>query len=155
LGCAITGSGQVSEKTVGDAHAQLVVYEIHWTVQRNNTHGHWPVMEHSPSALHAFVQLARNGTSAAPQHLSIQPMSIVDAPQYQWRGFMVDTGRRFWPVPLLQQVMDAMEANKLNVLHLHLRCSTLYTLSTHSLCTHYALTIHSLYTTRCTTTSLR
>jgi hypothetical protein len=53
LGCAITGSGQVREKTVGHAHDQLVVYEIHWTVQRNNTHGHWPVMEHSPSALHA------------------------------------------------------------------------------------------------------
>lgn len=47
-------------------------------------------------------------------------VTIVDYPQYVHRGLMIDTGRRFWPVSLLQQVLSVMSFNKLNVLHLHL-----------------------------------
>jgi hexosaminidase len=32
---------------------------------------------------------------------------------------MLDSGRRFWPVPLLKDVMQTMSFVKLNVLHLH------------------------------------
>ncbi|KAF4716311.1 hypothetical protein FOZ62_031358, partial [Perkinsus olseni] len=47
-------------------------------------------------------------------------MSIVDEPEYQWRGLMLDMGRRFVPVSLALEIVDAMEASRLNVLHLHL-----------------------------------
>jgi|EP01046_Picozoa_sp_COSAG06_P008262 hexosaminidase len=33
---------------------------------------------------------------------------------------MADTGRRFWPVPTIQSILDAMASVKMNVLHLHL-----------------------------------
>ncbi len=47
-------------------------------------------------------------------------VAISDAPQYPHRGFMADTGRRFWPVPTVEALLDAMSWCKMNVLHLHL-----------------------------------
>ena len=32
---------------------------------------------------------------------------------------MIDAGRRFFPVPLVKNLMDTMAGAKLNVLHLH------------------------------------
>ena len=46
-------------------------------------------------------------------------ISISDAPNFVHRGVMVDAGRRFWPVPLLRNVIDVMAASKMNVLHIH------------------------------------
>eukprot|EP00037_Helgoeca_nana_P014814 m.138437 g.138437 ORF g.138437 m.138437 type:complete len:567 (+) comp22726_c0_seq1:53-1753(+) len=67
-------------------------------------------------ALETFVQLVdrEHGTLPATALL------IDDAPDYGWRGLLVDVGRRFAPVPLLQNLIDTMAAVKLNVLHLHL-----------------------------------
>ena len=53
-------------------------------------------------------------------HVNATSVSIADAPQYAHRGFMADTGRRFWPVPTVEALLDAMSWCKLNVLHLHL-----------------------------------
>ena len=50
---------------------------------------------------------------------TIAAAEIQDWPAYSHRGFMVDTGRRFWPVAVLRWLMDGMQLNKLNVLHLH------------------------------------
>ena len=69
-------------------------------------------------SLETFAQLSSDdgdGTS-----ISIASAEVSDAPSYAWRGVMVDSGRRFWPVDMLKWLMDAMQANKLNVLHLHL-----------------------------------
>lgn len=49
----------------------------------------------------------------------ISSLRVDDAPDYPWRGFMADTGRRFFPMQLLYNLLDTMAANKLNVLHLH------------------------------------
>ena len=46
-------------------------------------------------------------------------IELDDYPEYSFRGLMVDTGRRFWPLELLQSTVDAMASVKLNVLHLH------------------------------------
>ncbi len=35
------------------------------------------------------------------------------------RALVFDSGRRFFPVDTLVNIMDTMAANKLNVLHLH------------------------------------
>ncbi|HVO12761.1 MAG TPA: family 20 glycosylhydrolase [Vicinamibacteria bacterium] len=45
---------------------------------------------------------------------------IHDRPRFAWRGLMIDTARHFLPLPALLRQLDAMEAVKLNVLHLHL-----------------------------------
>lgn len=47
-------------------------------------------------------------------------MTIDDAPRFGWRGLMIDVARHFQPIETLYPVLDAMAAQKLNTLHLHL-----------------------------------
>ena len=44
------------------------------------------------------------GVAAAPWQL----LEIDDSPEFRHRGLMVDVGRRFMPLPLLQRIVDAM-----------------------------------------------
>jgi hexosaminidase len=44
---------------------------------------------------------------------------INDYPRFNWRGLMIDTGRRFFPKALVERILDAMSYSKMNVLHLH------------------------------------
>lgn len=49
------------------------------------------------------------------------PLQVKDAPEYPWRGLLVDTARHFLPVAdALLPLLDGMAALKLNVLHWHL-----------------------------------
>jgi hypothetical protein len=42
-----------------------------------------------------------------------------DSPGYQWRGLMIDAGRRFFPMATVTNLLDTMAGNKTSVLHLH------------------------------------
>jgi hypothetical protein len=64
-------------------------------------------------ALEGLLQLTSSG------RLVHGDLTINDAPSYGWRGLMIDSGRRFFPVPLVENLLDTMAAVKLNVLHLH------------------------------------
>uniref|UniRef100_A0A7S4DXL4 Beta-hexosaminidase n=1 Tax=Lotharella globosa TaxID=91324 RepID=A0A7S4DXL4_9EUKA len=71
-------------------------------------------------AMETFSQLV--GREAEGKHtigMVHSIVSIVDSPSYAWRGLMLDSGRRFIPVPVVYNLLDTMAANKLNVLHLH------------------------------------
>lgn len=48
------------------------------------------------------------------------PIIIHDWAHHQWRGILIDIARHFQPITLLKRSIDAMEASKLNYLHLHL-----------------------------------
>lgn len=63
--------------------------------------------------METFFQLAESGS------LPNTSIEVHDFPSYQHRGVMVDSGRRFWPVDLVKNIMDTMSFNKMNVLHLH------------------------------------
>ena len=45
------------------------------------------------------------------------PIHIVDGPTYSYRGLLIDTSRHYLPLALILHNLDAMEMNKLNVLH--------------------------------------
>jgi hexosaminidase len=47
------------------------------------------------------------------------PLVIMDAPEYPYRGLMIDTARHYLPLSLIMQNLNAMAMNKLNVLHWH------------------------------------
>ena len=47
-------------------------------------------------------------------------VEIADAPRFPWRGLMIDVVRHWQPMEVIERNLDAMEAVKLNVLHLHL-----------------------------------
>ncbi|CCW19256.1 Beta-hexosaminidase [Sphingobium indicum BiD32] len=50
----------------------------------------------------------------------LSAMTISEAPRFAWRGLMMDVARHFQPIETLYPIVDAMVAQKLNVLHLHL-----------------------------------
>lgn len=66
-------------------------------------------------ALTALATLAQFGAGA-----ELAVSEIRDAPQYPWRGLMIDTVRHFINLDTLRRTLDAMAFYKLNVLHLHL-----------------------------------
>jgi hexosaminidase len=66
--------------------------------------------------LQTFLQLVR----ITPQGFSVPAVTIDDQPRFLWRGLMIDTGRHFIPVSVIERNLDGMEAVKLNVLHWHL-----------------------------------
>ncbi|MDR3772322.1 MAG: family 20 glycosylhydrolase [Terracidiphilus sp.] len=66
--------------------------------------------------LQTFLQLVR----ITPQGFAVPVVSIDDQPRFPWRGLMIDVGRHFMPIPVIERNLDGMEATKLNVLHWHL-----------------------------------
>ena len=47
-------------------------------------------------------------------------VQIQDRPRFKWRGLLIDAGRHFEPVAVIERELDGMAAVKLNVLHFHL-----------------------------------
>ena len=66
--------------------------------------------------LQTFLQLVH----ITPQGFAAPAVTIDDQPRFPWRGLMIDSGRHFQPIPVIERNLDGMEAVKLNVLHLHL-----------------------------------
>jgi hexosaminidase len=66
--------------------------------------------------LQTFLQLIQ----VTPAGLVVNAVQIEDAPRFPWRGLMIDVSRHFIQMDTLKRNVDAMEAVKLNVLHLHL-----------------------------------
>ncbi|EAU86209.2 beta-hexosaminidase [Coprinopsis cinerea okayama7 len=48
------------------------------------------------------------------------PVSIRDAPQYVYRGLMLDTSRNYFPIADIKRTLDAMSWVKVNTLHWHI-----------------------------------
>ena len=75
----------------------------------------------------ATVVGAMRGMQTFLQLLQTEPggyffpaVQIEDSPRFRWRGLMIDCGRHFEPVEVIQRTLDGMAAVKLNVFHWHL-----------------------------------
>jgi hexosaminidase len=66
--------------------------------------------------LQTFLQLVK----ITPQGFAVPVVTIYDNPRFAWRGLMIDSGRHFMPIEVLERNLDGMEAVKLNVFHWHL-----------------------------------
>ena len=66
--------------------------------------------------LQTFLQMVK----ITPQGFAVAAVTIDDAPRFPWRGLMIDVGRHFMPVEVIERNLDGMEAVKLNVFHWHL-----------------------------------
>jgi hexosaminidase len=53
-------------------------------------------------------------------HCQFPALRIVDQPRFGWRGLLLDSARRFIPLPDLKRQLQGMASAKLNVLHWHL-----------------------------------
>lgn len=66
--------------------------------------------------LQTFLQLV----TITPDGFSVPVLTIDDEPRFPWRGLMIDSGRHFQPMDVLERNLDGMEAVKMNVFHWHL-----------------------------------
>ncbi|HUH61800.1 MAG TPA: family 20 glycosylhydrolase [Terracidiphilus sp.] len=66
--------------------------------------------------LQTFLQLVH----ITPQGFAAPAVTIDDQPRFPWRGLMIDSGRHFIPIPVIERNLDGMETVKLNVFHWHL-----------------------------------
>jgi hexosaminidase len=66
--------------------------------------------------LQTFLQLVH----ITPQGFAVPAATIDDEPRFAWRGLMIDSGRHFMPVDVIERNLDGMEAVKLNVFHWHI-----------------------------------
>jgi hexosaminidase len=66
--------------------------------------------------LQTFLQLVR----VTPRGFGVPVVTIDDQPRFPWRGLMIDAGRHFQPLAVIERNLDGMEAVKLNVFHWHL-----------------------------------
>ncbi len=65
--------------------------------------------------LQTFLQLV----TISPKGFVAQAVTIDDEPRFVWRGLMIDAGRHFQPLDVIERNLDGMEAVKMNVLHWH------------------------------------
>jgi len=54
------------------------------------------------------------------QLMMVKDAQVQDKPQFRFRGFMLDTGRNFYPKEDLMKLMDSMSYNKLNYFEWHI-----------------------------------
>jgi hexosaminidase len=66
--------------------------------------------------LQTFLQLVE----MTPQGFAVPAVVIQDKPRFPWRGLMIDVGRHFMPVDVIERNLDGMAAVKMNVFHWHL-----------------------------------
>lgn len=70
-------------------------------------------------AMHGLETLVQLVQPAANGYI-IPAVDIHDSPRFRWRGLMIDCGRHFEPVAVIEHTLDGMAAVKLNVFHWHL-----------------------------------
>ena len=58
--------------------------------------------------------------SFSEENLSIQCISITDAPEFQYRGMHLDVGRHMFSVDFIKHYIDALALLKMNTFHWHL-----------------------------------
>lgn len=61
-----------------------------------------------------------NTTGTKKEQLRCPAVEVHDKPAHQWRGFMLDCVRHFFPKSFIKELIDHLAARKMNVLHLHL-----------------------------------
>lgn len=82
---------------------------------------------HSMGLFYAFQTLLQLLPKDILRHAKVEDMEwhipncrIIDTPQFEWRGLMIDYSRTFWNKRITKKYIDAMAFYKLNKLHMHL-----------------------------------
>lgn len=71
-------------------------------------------------ALQTLRQLIMAGYQVGSTQIEIQAVRIMDAPRFQWRGFMLDEARHFQGIQTVKDLLDWMSYFKMNIFHWHL-----------------------------------
>ena len=105
----VTGAGESIQSVDEDESYSLNVTQSGAKLQANTVVGALRGME----TLLQLVQADHSG-------YFLPAVSIVDVPRFRWRGLLIDVGRHFEPISVIERTLDGMAAVKLNVFHWHL-----------------------------------
>lgn len=105
----VKGAGEAVQSVDEDESYALSVTPTGATLQANTVVGALRGME-------TLLQLVQPGQDG----YLLPAVSIQDEPRFQWRGLLIDVGRHFEPVSVIERTLDGMAAVKLNVFHWHL-----------------------------------
>lgn len=105
----VQGAGQKIQSVDEDESYSLSVTTSGAKLQANTVVGALRGME-------TFLQLVQADRTG----YFVPAVSIEDTPRFRWRGLLIDVGRHFEPVSVIERTLDGMAAVKLNVFHWHL-----------------------------------
>ena len=105
----VQGAGQTVQRETEDESYTLEVTEWRAVLRA-------PTVVGALRGLETFLQLVEGDRSG----FYLPAVRIQDRPRFPWRGILIDVGRHFEPVDVIERNLDAMAAVKFNVLHWHL-----------------------------------
>lgn len=95
----------------------LDVSPEHISITAADSAGHFYALQ----SLRQLLPPVAYGNAFLPDmRLAVPVVSIKDAPQFSWRGYMLDVSRHFFTVEQVKEVIDMAAAQKLNRFHWHL-----------------------------------
>lgn len=72
-------------------------------------------------AIQTLTQIIYPGSrNISKGRIAVPCVSVIDEPQYTWRGIHLDVSRHFFPKEFIFKFLDAMAMHKLNTFHWHL-----------------------------------
>jgi hexosaminidase len=101
----------VSKAELGEEGYEMDVSPKHIKIMANTRKGIFYGMQ---SLFQMLTPIRTN------ESLSVLGMHIIDYPQFQWRGMMLDVSRHFFSPETIKQFIDLMALYKLNTFHWHL-----------------------------------
>ena len=116
-----TGTGSVALRLEVGAVAGQTSPEAYSLVVDAAQGGAIRIVGVSPAGVFYGLQSLRNLLPAPTRAgLTLPAISVVDAPRFGYRGFMLDVARNFHPKAAVLRTIDLLARYKLNVLHMHL-----------------------------------
>jgi hexosaminidase len=109
LAVSVDGPGQTIQSVEEDESYSL-------DVSASGAHLHAATVVGALRGLETLQQLVQTDATG----YFFPAVSIRDTPRFRWRGLMIDCGRHFMPVEVIERTLDGMAAVKLNVFHWHL-----------------------------------
>jgi len=104
----------VSRSDHDDYPSSKTKYDYNITINKGLAQAYASSQYGALYAIETFLQLIDENGKLPGSSIEIQ-----DEPQNDWRGLLIDSGRRFYPVKVVENLLDVMSMVKLNVLHLH------------------------------------
>jgi len=86
----------------------------------NVTRNRITMRANTPRGLFYALQTLDQISKRSGRHFVTRFVTVVDRPEYRWRGIHLDVARHFFPVPVVKRYIDVAAHFKLNVFHWHL-----------------------------------
>ena len=114
----ITMEKYTGTEELGDEGYTLDVTTSGVTVTANSASGFYSAFQSIKKMLPANVMAEVKDASVTEYSLPV--VSIVDAPRFEYRGFMLDVSRHFFSTDEIKRMIDVMSYYKMNRFHWHL-----------------------------------